>query len=100
MESKILGFIARIIHETRQHPSLCLGASPRAFLATADGVKAVAVMNNRYFVITDDVTKIAPAVLCHRIMLNRSCNSGRIGQIIHIFDCALSLMDDELAHFV
>lgn len=69
IEPKILEFIARIVHETRLHPSLFLGASPRASLAIANGAKAFAVMDNRDFVTPDDVIRVAPAVLCHRIIL-------------------------------
>lgn len=69
IEPKILEFIARIVHDTRHHPSLFLGASPRASLAIANGSKAIAVMASRDFVTPDDVIKVAPAVLCHRIML-------------------------------
>lgn len=69
IEPKVLEFIARIVHDTRQHPALFLGASPRASLAIANGAKAIAAMDSRDFVTPDDIIKVAPAVLCHRVML-------------------------------
>jgi len=69
IEDKLLEFIARIVHETRNHPSLYLGASPRASLAIAGGAKALAVMDNRDFVTPDDIIRIASAVLRHRLIL-------------------------------
>lgn len=69
IEDKLLEFIARIVHETRNHPSIYLGASPRASLAIANSAKAIAVMDDRDFITPDDVIHVAPAVLRHRIIL-------------------------------
>jgi MoxR-like ATPase len=69
VEPKILEFVAKIIHETRNNKSLFLGGSPRASLAIVNGAKALAAMKGRDFVTPEDVIWIAPAVLRHRIML-------------------------------
>ncbi len=70
VEDKLLEFIARIVHETRGHRSLYLGASPRASLAIAGGAKAIAVMDDRDFITPDDIIRIAPHVLRHRLILS------------------------------
>jgi MoxR-like ATPase len=69
VEGKILEFIARIVHETRHHKSLYLGASPRASLAIVNSAKAVAAMSGRDFVTPEDVVKVVTPVLRHRIIL-------------------------------
>jgi len=69
VEPKILEFVAKIVHESRNSKSLYLGASPRASLAIVNGAKALAAMKGRDFVTPEDVIWIAPAVLRHRIML-------------------------------
>lgn len=69
IEEKLLEFIARIVHETRTHKSIYLGASPRASLAIANSAKAIAVMDERDFITPDDVIRVAPAVLRHRLIL-------------------------------
>ncbi len=69
VEPKILEFVAKIVHESRNSKSLYLGASPRASLAIINGAKALAAMKGRDFVTPEDVIWIAPAVLRHRIML-------------------------------
>jgi len=69
IEEKLLEFIARIVHATRNHNSIYLGASPRASLAIANSAKAIAVMNERDFITPDDVIRVAPAVLRHRLIL-------------------------------
>lgn len=69
IEPKLLEFIARIVNETRNNPSLFLGASPRASLAIVKAAKAFAAMMGRDFVTPEDVVEMAPHVLRHRIIL-------------------------------
>ncbi len=69
VEPKILEFVAKIIHETRNNKSLYLGGSPRASLAIVNAAKALAAIKGRDFVTPDDIVWVAPAVLRHRIML-------------------------------
>lgn len=70
VEPKLLAYVAQIVHETRHHKSLYLGASPRASLAIVNGAKAIAAMAGRDFVTPDDIIKVATPVLVHRIMLS------------------------------
>ena len=69
IESKLVEYIAKIVHETRNNPSLYLGASTRASLAILKSSKAAAALKGRDFVIPDDIIEMVPHVLRHRIML-------------------------------
>jgi MoxR-like ATPase len=69
VEPKLLEFVAKIIHETRNNKSLFLGGSPRASLAIINSSKALAAMHGRDFVTPEDIITIAPAVLRHRLLL-------------------------------
>jgi MoxR-like ATPase len=69
VESKLLEFTAKIIHETRNNKSLYLGGSPRASLAIINAAKAMAAIKGRDFVTPDDIIQMAKPVLRHRIML-------------------------------
>lgn len=69
IEPKLVEYIARIIHETRNTASLYLGASPRASLALLRAARATAAVKGRDFVIPEDIVDMAPHVLRHRIML-------------------------------
>jgi MoxR-like ATPase len=69
VEPKLLEFVAKIIHETRNNKSLFLGGSPRASLAIVNSAKAFAAMRGRDFITPEDVIGVAPAVLRHRLML-------------------------------
>ena len=69
VEPKLLEYVAKITHETRNNKSLYLGASPRASLAIVNSAKAISAMRGRDFVTPEDIIKVAAPVLAHRIML-------------------------------
>lgn len=69
IEPKLAEFIAKIVHETRDNPSLFLGASPRASLAILKASKANATIKGRDFVKPEDITEVAIPVMRHRIIL-------------------------------
>ena len=70
IEEKLLQFIARLIHITRNHKSIYLGGSPRASLAIMNASKAIAAINGRDFVTPEDILTVVPPVLRHRIILS------------------------------
>ncbi|MGH2553387.1 MAG: AAA family ATPase [Chitinophagaceae bacterium] len=70
IEERLLQFIAKLIHQTRNHKSIYLGASPRASLAIMNASKAMAAMQGRDFVTPEDILSIVPPVLRHRIILS------------------------------
>ena len=70
IEEKLLQFIAKLIHQTRNHKSIYLGASPRASLAVMNASKAIAAMHGRDFVTPEDIREVIIPVLRHRIILS------------------------------
>ena len=68
-EEKILQFIAKIVHATRNHRSLFLGASPRSSIGILNASKAIAAIRGRDFITPDDVLFVVKPVLRHRIIL-------------------------------
>jgi MoxR-like ATPase len=69
VEASLVDYIASIVHATRNHPSLALGASPRASLGILQASRAMALTQGRAYVIPDDIQAVATAVLRHRIEL-------------------------------
>jgi MoxR-like ATPase len=67
VEPRITGYITAIVRATREAASLTLGASPRAGVALFKAARAAALLEDRDFVIPDDVKTLAPAVLRHRV---------------------------------
>jgi len=69
VEPGLLGYIAALVRRTRDWPSVALGASPRAGLHLTQLAKAIAATEGRDFVLPDDVKRVAPAVLRHRLII-------------------------------
>ena len=69
IDPKLVEFIAKIVNQTRNNPSLFLGASPRASLAILKASKANAAIKGRDFVKPEDVLEVAAPVMRHRIIL-------------------------------
>jgi MoxR-like ATPase len=59
--------IVRIVRSTRESPDIELGASPRAALHLMTACKARAMVQGRQAAALEDVGRLAPHVLMHRI---------------------------------
>ncbi len=68
----IFRYIVAICEATRQNDAVALGVSPRASLALMRASQAYAGMNERNYVIPDDVKAVAPYVLAHRLVMKNS----------------------------
>ena len=69
VDDSVYDYIVNIAHETRAHPAVKLGASPRAAIALVKMAKAWAYIDGRNYVIPDDVKAVAKPVLVHRLIL-------------------------------
>jgi len=69
VERSIRDYVIAISAATRQHAEIALGASPRASLGIYQAAQAWAGIAGREFVLPDDVKRMAPAVLIHRLMI-------------------------------
>ncbi|HVH67949.1 MAG TPA: MoxR family ATPase [Gemmatimonadales bacterium] len=67
VEPQITAYITAVVRGTRDAASLTLGASPRAGVALLKAARAAALVDERDYVIPDDVKRLAPAVLRHRV---------------------------------
>ena len=68
----ILKYIVDIVHATRSHEKLEVGASPRGSLALLALSRASAVFHGRTFVTPEDVKDFIVPALAHRIILKSS----------------------------
>jgi len=74
---QIRQYIIDIIAATRTAPALRLGASPRAALHLLRASRAYAALEDRSFVIPDDVQDLAGPVLAHRLLPTAEAVVGR-----------------------
>ena len=65
-------YIVRLIEATRTHRDVALGASPRASLGLFRASRGTALVQERDYVIPDDIKDLAPSVIAHRLILSSS----------------------------
>ena len=70
-------YLIHLVTATRGTEDLVLGAGPRATQGLYRASQALAAMAGRDFVLPDDVKKLYPAVLYHRVILGAK---GRLGR--------------------
>jgi MoxR-like ATPase len=63
-------YLVALVRETRGHPDLRLGASPRASVSLYRASQAWATLDGRNYALPDDVRSVAHAVLDHRMLLD------------------------------
>ena len=71
VDDSIRGYITDIVEATRSNPAVRLGGSPRAATSLQVGSAGIALVEGRSYVIPDDVKKVAPNVLAHRLVLRQ-----------------------------
>ncbi|MEY4176729.1 MAG: ATPase RavA [Planctomycetota bacterium] len=69
VDEKVRRYLLQIIHDTREHEDIALGASPRAAIAFFRACQAMAAIRGRNYVLPDDVKRVAGPVLTHRMIL-------------------------------
>jgi MoxR-like ATPase len=65
----ISSYIVSVARQTRQHPAVWVGAGPRATIALLSASRALAALEERDFVLPEDVKALAGPVLEHRMLL-------------------------------
>lgn len=76
VEDSVKKYIVEIIRRTRGHRAVYLGASPRGSLALMKAAQAYALFNDRDYVVPDDIKRLAPHVLSHRLILKSEAKFG------------------------
>jgi MoxR-like ATPase len=74
----VVAYVATLVRRTRELPSVSLGASPRAAVHLLAASKAAARLAGRAFVTPDDVVRMAPPVLRHRLLLRPEAELERV----------------------
>lgn len=68
VDESLQEYIIKIVTATRTHRDLILGASPRASLALFKASQALAALSGRDHVLPDDIQRLVPAILSHRLI--------------------------------
>jgi MoxR-like ATPase len=77
VSEEVRRYAVAIVGATRQSPDLRLGGSPRATLHLVRAARAEAALDDRDFVLPDDIQRLAVAVLAHRLLPTAEAQIGR-----------------------
>ncbi|MDM7275864.1 MAG: MoxR family ATPase [Thermoprotei archaeon] len=69
VDDSIYEYVANIVEESRKHPAVRLGGSPRAGIAIVRLAKALAYIDGRSYVIPDDIKAASTPALSHRLIV-------------------------------
>jgi MoxR-like ATPase len=92
MEDPVLEYITDLVLATRSHSDVEIGSSARGSIALVRGSRAIAALDDRNYVIPDDVKKVAPHALAHRIVLRREAlisgisSQQVIGEVLNLVE--------------
>jgi MoxR-like ATPase len=76
VEESVNRYVVALLRHTRADERLYLGASPRAGIALLRVAKALALAEERDYVLPDDVKAVAVPVLAHRLILGPEARAG------------------------
>jgi len=68
VDPAVENYIVELVRATRNHSGIELGVSPRGTLALYRSSQAYAAIHGRFYVIPDDVKRVARPVLSHRMI--------------------------------
>lgn len=80
VERTVAEYVVDVVRQTRQHPHLKLGVSPRGTLMLFRAAQAAAFLAERDYVTPDDVQRVASPVLAHRTMLTSKAKFGSMSK--------------------
>jgi MoxR-like ATPase len=70
VSDEVKQYVVELVGATRRHPEIALGASPRAALHLVRTARAAAALDQRAFVLPDDVQALLVPVLAHRLLVH------------------------------
>jgi MoxR-like ATPase len=77
VSDEVRRYAVAVVGATRQSPDLRLGGSPRATLHLVRAARAEAALDDRDFVLPDDIQRLAIPVLAHRLLPTAEAQIGR-----------------------
>ncbi len=76
VDEALMDYMQDIVEATRRHDSFEVGVSPRGALALLRTVRASALLDERDYVVPDDIKLLAPSVCAHRVVSKSYLGEG------------------------
>jgi MoxR-like ATPase len=77
VDDRIVGYILDLVEATRRHDQLRVGISPRGALALRCAAQAAALLDDRDYVVPDDIKSLVVPVFAHRLGANTHLYNGQ-----------------------
>jgi MoxR-like ATPase len=74
LDESLIDYLLTIVHATRRHPLLAVGVSTRGALFLQRAARSLAFVEGRDYVLPDDIKRLSPLVLGHRVLLKGNQN--------------------------
>lgn len=71
VDDALVTYMLAIVDETRRHDQLALGVSPRAAQSLYRASQALAMVEERDYVIPDDIKRLAVPIFAHRVVMHQ-----------------------------
>lgn len=81
VSDEVLDYIIRLVGATRSSPQIQQGASPRASLAVSAMAKAAAFVQDRDYVLPEDVRLVFSDTVSHRLLLSPGAEGGKLSPV-------------------
>jgi len=91
IEDNIYEYIVKLVAATRNHRSVMLGASPRASLMLMRASQSCAFVSGRAFVTPEDILKMLPHILAHRLILTQEAKIRKVNEADILKEIAKSI---------
>ena len=78
IDDRLLEYLVKMVNITRENEYVTLGLSPRGGLAVVRMAKATAFMEDRDYVVPEDITDSIEAVAAHRLVLNSKAKANGV----------------------
>jgi len=84
VDGSVMDYVLRFVEATRQHRHLDLGASPRGSQALVRTAQAMALLEERDYVLPDDIKSLAVPVCAHRVLSKSYLDDSQSSSTSHI----------------
>ena len=78
VQEELYQYVGNLVNQTRNHPMIDLGLSPRGTINILQMAKSVAFLRQREYLVPEDVKDIFFAVCGHRIMLSAKARAAHM----------------------
>lgn len=68
----IMSYVVDIVEKTRKHANIAIGVSPRGTITMINAARAYAYIQNRSYVVPEDIKSLSVPVFAHRLVLKNS----------------------------